>query len=353
MAQARYCRTMTKPSFSQTVLESALRGGAWLAERVDADGTISAGGPGVGHAGIRTMYKAVAALTVTGQLTAAQRLADWLKCRAERTPGTFEHPASDAAAAQSNYTDSWILLGMQRLGRFDVAAPAAIDRIVAAQAPVGGFSRMPGNTAVSLLDACSTALAGMVLVGGGRMKEALKTGEFLIALLDSQPDVERYFYFSAHPQSGAPITESEPNQSILTRIDYRKARQCFFHLGAATVFLAELAGVTGETRFLEASRRCVESIARIRARGRRYMSTCKCAWGVACYYALTHDQGAYELARVLTESVFLARQNADGGWPHAVLAISDDYRTTFVLTSEEITAEFSFELAAIARALTG
>ena len=83
------------------------------------------------------------------------------------------------------------------------------------------------------------------------------------------------------------------------------------------------------------------------------MSTCKCAWGVACYYALTHDQGAYELARVLTESVFLARQNADGGWPHAVLAISDDYRTTFVLTSEEITAEFSFELAAIARALTG
>ena len=52
---------------------------------------------------------------------------------------------------------------------------------------------------------------------------------------------------------GFPI-EYDTNQAILHRVDYEKSKQFFFHLGASAVFLSDLAGITGRSRFLDASR---------------------------------------------------------------------------------------------------
>jgi hypothetical protein len=166
--------------------------------------------------------------------------------------------------------------------------------------------------------------------------------------MESQPAVDEAFYFLTHPQTFTTITKEQPNQGILCRINYEEAKQFFFHLGAPAVFLTDLAGATGEEQFLETAGQYVIASGRIGEKGRYYTSACKCAWGAAHYYASSGDAHAAELARSVSRSVFLETQNPDGSWPPAKIALSDDYVTTRILSSEEITAEFTYELASVA-----
>ena len=73
-------------------------------------------------------------------------------------------------------------------------------------------------------------------------------------------------------------------------------------------------------------------------------------WGAALLYSVTRDGAHRRMAEKVADVTFLKSQHTDGSWEKLEFPVFDDGRGR-TLSNVEITAEFTFELCEIAKAL--
>ena len=322
---------------------AARRGGAWLAGRLDHNGLLPR------TLGLHACHKGVWALAASGQIAAAHRLLQGIREHLMCQPGEFYPRGEGHDDGWRSYYAAIVLVGAARLGRFDVASPAAADRLCAYQHPSGGFFGLI-DEANSLIDLCVTAQCGWACLALGRYESARRAADFIAQALKLQPDRDHRLYFKVDARTGQLATEVPPNQQIQYLLDTTRAKQHFFYAGISGGFLADLGMLTGCSRYVEAARGYLDFDLRTNPDGFRWPSKCKVGWGAGLLYRATGEDKYRTLAQRVADITWCEAQQSDGSWQGLQFPIADDLSGVEV-SPEEITAEFTYELMEVVGAL--
>jgi len=154
-------------------VESIEKAANWLEAQLTGEGAIAPAG------GMGAMYKTGAALAAAGRLNAAWRLMDDTVRRFQRAPGEFRQDnETELDRSESFYRTCWILMGALRMGRFDVASPAALEHVYAFQDDAtGGFFSTLEESAQTQISAVHTTMAGWLCLYTARPERARHAGD--------------------------------------------------------------------------------------------------------------------------------------------------------------------------------
>ena len=316
------------------------RGVAWLLGEQRSDGSFSAPDEGVD-----SFYKIPYAFGVTGQAPAAQRLLDWVARYCFTAEGDLCSPArksqGDFHREFYTYANSWLVIGCQRLGRFDLAY-RGLRFILRFQDPhTGGFFAEPdfltaGRGCQDIVCASQGGLACLYL---GQLEAARRAGEFLLELLWLQPEPERRLYATLDPAEGL-ITRYPEDKALRHLVDAASPAQWYFYPGIAMGFLGQLYRATGERRYLEAAARYFAFTTRCQGDVYRTPPSGKIGWGASVLYAITGEPH-YRQATEEVGDYLMGSQQPGGWWQSPTLDptlryIWHDFTAEFVVWLSEI-----------------
>ena len=326
---------------------AAQKAADWLESRQQASGVVDP------ENGVGAVYKTTAAFVAAGRLHAAWKLMDYIGAHYVVEPGEFQSSGGSGArvAGGSFYRNCWILMSAIRLGRFDIASPAAIEHTLRYQHRSGGFCGSLKRAERQRINPLFTAMGGWFCLYTGRHDRAVRAGDFLLRLIASQAEMPERFYFHIDARSGACITEYPPGTAIMHYADRQRAVQHFFFSGAMMGYLADLHQATGEKKYLQGARAMFDFESGMNPRSFAWISKCKVGWGAALLYAVTGEAVHRKMAEKVADVTFVKAQNPKGHWSAALVPTNDD-GSGFTLPSVELTGEFAFELCEVAKALT-
>jgi len=323
------------------------KGADWLESRQTKDGSIDPAG------GIASSYKATFALVIAGRLDAAWRLMDCIVAKYVTAPGEFHAEGeTDFDRAAAFYRATYIVRAALCLGRFDVASPAALSHLYRYQHRSGGFCASLERSGRRLINPVHTCMGGWLCLYTARLDRAVRAGDFLVRLVQGQPQLPDRFYFHTHARTGRCVTEFEEGAGVRHYSDRKLAKQWFFVTGAIMGFLSDLYRATGRSTYLQTARQLFDYEQGMNPRGFRWPSKCKVGWGAALLYSVTSDPAHRAMAMKVADVTFLDAQHKDGSWDELTLLQQDD-GTGVTLSSFETTAEFTFELCEIIKAISG
>ncbi|MFN8488068.1 MAG: hypothetical protein U0350_10775 [Caldilineaceae bacterium] len=321
---------------------SANRGIAWILAQQRADGSFCTVEDGVG-----SYYKVPYTLALAGQLRPAQRLLNWVAQHHLTAEGNFRAAERKAREPIHDswpvYANAWLILGAQRLGRWDLArrGMAFLENY---QLPIGGFYALDGER--PFLEPVGVAWGGLAALSTGYLPQAQRAGTILVRMVEQQPDVQR-FYFRMDEQ-GQLITAPPPGGELQTYVDATRPKQIYYNPGIALIFLCHLYRATGEGAYLQAAEQILAFTERCASDVHRFPPSGKLGCGAALLYALTGNPVA-QRAAVNVGAYLVESQNAAGWWglpdeePYSSLANKDSYDVIL-----DVTAEFSTFLLEIA-----
>ena len=94
--------------------ESRDLGATWLESQIKDTGAIGDD--------VTDYYKVPAALQISGKTQSANKIIDWIRNHGQNENGDFgPRPTNERKSYWYTYYNSWVILGSQRLGQFDVA----------------------------------------------------------------------------------------------------------------------------------------------------------------------------------------------------------------------------------------
>lgn len=271
---------------------------------------------------------------------------------AEDFKGFREFPCT--APNQYVYPNGWIVTGMQRLGAYDIAG-RGLEFILRFQDPERGgfyFTFDAGSKEIdrSLMDSSSTSSAGLACLACGRREEARRAGEFLLRLLELQPEPGRYFFSCMRPDGEihtdvfASEDQWDPDgrkQKCLSAV-HDGLNELTWLIGKPTKFLARLYTATGEARYLEGARRAFGFFHRLQENAWVNYASCKTMWAGAELYRITGEAAFAETAvRILDH--YCRTQSPSGSWVHT-LWYADESEQSHAW-SADITFEYGAEIS--------
>jgi hypothetical protein len=316
-------------------------------------------------------YKAPYLYAVLGDSIRARHYADLMRTRYLQADGDFRTSRlnrgwADAPvmpAALYLYPTGWIIVGLRKLGVYD-AASRGVDFVRRFQSPeLGGFySRFDvssGQVETSYLDTSSTSSAGLALLACGFVEEAARAGDFLLKLLDAQPEFERHFYTSWHAEGGL-VTDVWGDEDgrfpggralfcLTTEADPLK--EFIWFAGKAMKFLAKLYDQTSDRKYLDGAINLFDFFQRLDEGRWQNTSSCKIMWASAELFRHTGEPRYAEAAERIFD-ILCQVQTSDGIWVHTVIGSREDQpMTATVDIAQELCAELLdviFELSPIA-----
>jgi hypothetical protein len=303
------------------------RGVAFLLQHQREDGAV--GEPE--KDGLGPYYKTIWALAAGGQTEAANRLATWLRDNVQAENGDITGPLR-GTMHDSNYAypNAWLLIGAQKIGRFDVFTRGMRFLATLQHAETGGF-RMQRDKDDAIQDVLNASQAGNALLLDGRIDDALRVGKFLRMMWDAQPRPESELFFVYKPGVGL-RTEFPPERQRLHSIRTDTPRQAYFNAGIAAAFLSRLTMATGDVSWAELGKNFLEITFHTLDEMYETAQVGKVGWGSALLYGVTGDERYRAHAERVGEAM-LAQQTESGGWDNTGGYVSDAVRI-------EVTAEF-------------
>ncbi|MCX6030530.1 MAG: glycoside hydrolase family 88 protein [Chloroflexi bacterium] len=322
------------------------RGVAWLLEEQRSDGSFSAPDEGVD-----SFYKIPYAFGVTGQAPAAQRLLDWVACHCFTAEGDLRSPArksqGDFHREFYTYANSWLVIGCQRLGRFDLAY-RGLGFILRFQDPrTGGFFAEPDFLAAGRgrQDIVCASQGGLACLYLGQLEAARRAGEFLLELIGLQPEPERRLYATLDPAEGL-VTRYPEDKALRHVVDAASPTQWYFYPGIAMGFLGQLYRATGERHYLEAAARYFAFTTRCQGDVYQTPPSGKIGWGASVLYAITGEPHYRQAAEEVGD--YLVGSQQPGGWwqsptsDPALRYIWHDFTAEFVVWLSEIVQNLAY-----------
>lgn len=237
------------------------------------------------------------------------------------------------------------------MGRYDIASQAAIDRLCAYQKPCGGFVGRT-NPDTPKINLCLTAQLADACLALGRWEAARRAADFIVRMLEQQPDMSKYLYFQADARTGKLIERFPKGESVYYRIDTEGGKQHFYYAGITAGYLSQMYTPTEYKGYLDAAREWLEFDYRTPEEGFKWPSKCKVGWGAALLYRVTGEAKYRELAEKVADITYVATQKEAGNWEPVLIPMYDD-SSGFELSAHELTAEFCYELVEIVRGLCG
>ncbi len=318
----------------------------WIESQQSADGSIDLAG------GIGSIYKTTFTLVAAGRLHAAWRLMDFIAKNWMTQPGEF-HVKNETAfdKATAFYRNCYILRAALCMGRFDIASPAAMDRLFKYQHRSGGFCMSLKGSERKRVSPTHTSMGGWLSLYTARMDRAVRAGDFLLKLIRSQPDMKRRFYINADATSGRCIRTFEQGTAFTHVVDTKLRVQQFFHAGAMMGFLSDLYRATGKVKYLRGAETLFAHDQRMHSRSFEWASKCKVGWGSALLHSVTGKAAQRRVAEKVAQVTMIKNQRRNGSWADLLFPTRDD-GSGVVLSSMEVTSEFTFELCEMVKALS-
>jgi hypothetical protein len=254
-------------------------------------------------------YKAPYLYAVLGDPLLARRYVERIRNRYLQADGDFRTASSEKGWAHLKcspanryvYSNGWIIVGLRKLGVYGMAQQG-LDFVGQFQATeLGGFySRFDvatGDVDSRYLDSSSTSSAGLALLACGKTEEAVRAGDFILHLLDAQPEPERYYFSSWKVGSGlmTDVWGDEDQNALYGRKQYCLSTEAdplgelTWLIGKPMKFLCKLYDQTAENRFLEGAIGLFDFFHQLgEARWHNYAS-CKIMWAGAELYRHTGE----------------------------------------------------------------
>ena len=266
-------------------------------------------------------YHSLGLLAATNRAGEAHRMADWIKSEAFAPDGDFRTNGAKGAIIQPqmmwNYMNGWLTWGLARLGRFDMSEPAAryletfqddtSGGFLTAADPERGFTPVPGA-----VDVGSTCAASLAMIYTGRWTAATRAAEFLMRVLDQQPQPREAFY-TRFSTNGQAITEFPDEVATVSVIRFSQRTQAYWFLGFAARILALVHRATNRRDLLQAALRYVDVFNQCHEDRWEYFANDKMGWAAAALYQITRDPEHRLLAGRIFNPI-VERQDADGTW---------------------------------------
>jgi hypothetical protein len=228
------------------------------------------------------------------------------------------------------YPNAWLLIGAQKLGRFDVFI-RGMRFLETLQHPETGGFRMQRDRDDAIQDVLNACQAGNALLLAGRVDDALRVGAFLRMIWDAQPHPDRELFFVYKPGVGL-RTEFPGERQRLHSVRVDTPRQAYFNIGIAAAFLARLMMATGGASWTELGKSYLEIGFHVLDEMYETAQVGKVGWGAALVYGVTGEERYLRLAERVGEAM-LAQQTESGGWDNTGGYVNDAVRA-------EVTAEF-------------
>jgi len=254
-------------------------------------------------------YKAPYLYAALGDPVRARRYVELLQSRYLQADGDFRTNVADKGWAHLQcspanryvYSNGWIIVGLRKLGAYG-AARQGLDFIRRFQSPeLGGFySRFDvatGKVDPCYLDSSSTSSAGLALLACGRTEEAVRAGEFVLRLLDAQPEPDRYYFSSWQAGSGlmTDVWGDEDQNALYGRKQFCLSAEAdalgelTWLIGKPMKFLCKLYDQTADRRFLEGAISLFEFFHRLGEQRWHNYASCKIMWAGAELYRHTGE----------------------------------------------------------------
>jgi len=252
------------------------------------------------------------------------------------------------------YPNGWITVGMQKSGAYDVVAKA-LEFILRFEDPNHGgfyyaFDPKTRRIDKSLMDSSSTSSAGMALLMAGRLAEARRAGDFILRLLELQPQPDKFFFSCMRPDGSLHTdvfrTEDQwdPNsrkqKCLSTQAD--GLNELTWLIGKPTKFLTRLYTATGQGQYLEGAKKAFFFFHKLHPNAWQNYASCKTMWAGAELYRITGEKVFAETATRLLD-FYCQTQAPSGSWVHTLWYKSEEEQT-FSWTAD-ITYEYGAEFS--------
>ena len=308
--------------------EAIAKGLSWLRHHDDAISQME---------DLSAHYKAPYLYAVLGNPVRARYYADLLQTRHLRADGDFRTshlhkgwahlPCSPAN--RYVYSNGWIIVGLRRLGICG-AAIRGIEFIRRFQsAELGGFfSRFDvpsGQVDTRYLDSSSTSSAGLALLACGLVDEAVRAGDFILRLIEAQPEPDRY-YFSSWEAGTEVMTDvwgDEDQSSVRGRKQFclnaeaDPLGELTWLIGKPMKFLCKLYDQTSERKYLDGAVNLFDFFHKLGEERWHNYGSCKIMWAGAELYQHTGEQRFAETAERIFDW-FCRTQYPSGLWVHTL-----------------------------------
>ncbi len=208
------------------------------------------------------------------------------------------------------YFMGWLALGASMVERFDLAEIMG-DRLAQFQDPgSGGMVLHDEDAGEEVADVLISGGVGMGLVAAGKIDNARLMADRFVALLDSQPEQDRFYNrFRRDGSVVAKVSGDEWEKMYDLRADEQRPAI----LATVVNTLVWVGRVTREPGYFDAARRYVDFVYSHRLDPAQFGRATKFGWSMLNLYEETGDEDLLGHARHLGE-VLLAHQAEDGLW---------------------------------------
>ena len=304
-------------------------------------------------------YKAPYLYATTGERTGAREHVDLIIDRYLQSDGDFRisaddpgwHEAPGNPANRYIYSDSWLVAGLQRMGLYGAANKGLGFLRRFQNAELGGFHSgydlRAGKVDPRYLNVPSTCIAGLALLACGQAADAARAGEFVLRVLDSQPELDRHLFLSWDMEQGLmtdvfgeeDLAATRGRKHFCVSAEADAAGEFVWMIGLAMMFLTKASDATGEERFLDGAKKLFEFFHRMDEARWENLSACKVMWGSAELYRISGNPEHGKTAKRILDQL-CRTQDESGAWAHTIWSLSLEEQPF------EVTADIVNELCA-------
>ena len=209
------------------------------------------------------------------------------------------------------YVPAWFVMGALDSEDFSLSS-RLIDYLVGFQSlQSGGFfgSREGRDSGAGPIEFDTTAMCVIALAHAGRVEHGLKGADFLLRLLEVQPDATSGFHTEWSDPEGLVPQESLSNPASLIR--WSEPKQHYYKIGLYALALAHAYGLSGDRKYLVASRIVYDETVKRAADLWTNTFSHKMCWAATVLHAICGEIEYAEHAGRLAEHL-ISVQHSDG-----------------------------------------
>lgn len=277
-------------------------GGRWLLYRTRSDGSTQA-----------VYYKVLNALQVCGESRAANRLCNWIVANEMTAEGDFgRNPAQKKNG--DIYKNAWLIIGCQRLARYEVARHG-MDFILRFHDPISGgfYSSRTAQDENSEQELKVVGYCGLAALATGRVEIACAVGRWFRMLMQAQPGFPQKLYTVYSRAQGlhsAPVSQNPWRYVIASDTP---DHEYFAQIGIAAAHLARLYQATGEAEWLTLAKEYMRFAEVASDALFDSIRAGKVGWAATLLYTLTGEP-KYNSMALRVAGMLLAKQAHVGSW---------------------------------------
>ena len=228
------------------------------------------------------------------------------------------------------YSNGWIICGLRQLSFYGLANKGLNFIKKFQSADLGGFAShfdpLTGNLNPKFLDSSSTSSAGLALLECGDIETACRAGDFILKMLESQPNPDRFYYCSWDIEDGLRtkiwgeenVKEINGRKQFCLSSESDPRHELTWLVGKPMKYLSRLYDQTNEEKYLLGARALLSFFEKLDGERIHNYGSCKVMWASAELYRLTGEDIYFRTAEEILRW-FCDTQQSSGVWVHTLL----------------------------------